>query len=440
MRDSRFLWRGTWKNKPSRAPGAFRKLGNETGESMPEKPTDTSLMKHLMDNIKDNIYFMDRAGRIILINQAGAKWLGFSAPDEVEGKTDLDIFSNEHGRAAFDDEQRIMKTGVPILGKEEKETWADGRVTWVTTSKMPLRNNAGEVVGAFGISRDITAHKEAEISAAKLAEENRQFREDLEDDLRMAAQLQKTFFPTSYPVFPTGESPEDSRVGFCHHHHAGGMVGGDFCSIRKLSTTEVGIFQCDVMGHGVRAALGTAIVRAIVEEISDKEKDPGKFLRHMNHVLMPILRQEEMLLFSTACYMVLDVSTGLVRLANAGHPMPIYLDAQRDCAEWFAADRSCAGPALAIHEDAEYPSIERRVHPGDTLLMYTDGIYEVVGANQEEFGEERLLSAAQQHINLSLPDLFPALLNEARWFATEEAFDDDVCLVGFHLRGLLGEA
>ena len=401
---------------------------------MPDRP---NLMKHLMDNIKDNIYFMDREGRIILINQAGAKWLGFSSPEEVEGKTDLDIFSNEHGRAAFEDEQRIMKTGVPILGKEEKETWGDGRVTWVSTSKMPLRNDAGKIEGAFGISRDITAHKEAEISAAKYAEENRQFREDLEDDLRMAAQLQKTFFPTSYPVFPAEAAAEDSLVGFCHHHHAGGMVGGDFCSIRKLSETEVGIFLCDVMGHGVRAALGTAIVRAMVEELSEKEKDPGKFLQHMNQVLMPILRQKDLFLYTTACYMVLDVSTGLVRLANAGHPMPIYLNAERGCSEWFAADRSAAGPALAICEDAEYATVERTIRPGDTVVMYTDGIYEVSGADQEEFGEERLLSAAQQHMSLSLPDLFPALLNEARWFAAEEAFDDDVCLVGFHLHELL---
>lgn len=407
---------------------------------MPGKPTDTSLMKHLMENIKDNIYFMDREGRIILINQAGAKWLGFSSPAEVEGKTDLDIFSNEHGRAAFEDEQRIMKTGVPILGKEEKETWADGRVSWVSTSKMPLYNDDGVVVGAFGISRDITAHKEAEIAAAKYAEENRRFREDLEDDLRMAAQLQKTFFPTTYPVFPAGVESIDSCVEFFHHHHAGGMVGGDFCSVRKLSNTETGIFLCDVMGHGVRASLGTAIVRAMVEEISNKEKDPGKFLKHMNHVLMPILRQKDLFLYSTACYMVLDAATGTVRMANAGHPMPIYLNANKGCAEWFSADRDFAGPALAISEDADYSTIERVLSPSDSMLMYTDGIYEVTGADQDEFGEERLLAAAQQHMSLSLPDLFPAILNEARWFAADNAFDDDVCLVGFQLHNLLPSA
>lgn len=399
--------------------------------------SNANLMKHLMNHIKDNIYFMDREGRIILINPAGAKWLGFNSPDEVIGKTNLDLFTDEHGLAAVKDEQRIMRTGVPILGKEEKETWADGRVTWVSTSKMPLRNDANQIVGTFGISRDITAHKKAEICAAKYAEENRQFRENLEDDLRMAAQLQKTFLPSSYPLFPSGVDSPDSHIDFFHSHHAGGLVGGDFCSIRKLSDTEAGIFLCDVMGHGVRAALGTAIVRAIVEELSDKEHDPGRFLEHMNRVLMPILQQEDILVFTTAAYMVLDVSTGMVRLANAGHPMTIHLDAAAGKANWFSEDRAFAGPALALSEGATYTTIERKIEPDDAVIMYTDGIYELAADNQEEFGEKRLLSAAQQHMNLALPELFPALLCEARCFAGQDSFDDDVCLVGFRLRTLL---
>lgn len=398
---------------------------------------DKSLMQRLMDNIQDNVYVMDRGGHIVFINKAGAKWLGFNSPEDVIGKTDLDIFTNEHGRAAFEDEQRIIETGEPILGIEEKETWADGRETWVSTSKMPLHNDDGQIVGTFGISRDITEHKKAEIRAEKYAEENRQFREMTEDDLRMAGQLQKTFFPTSYPVFPEGVDPADSLVRFHHYHHAGGMVGGDFCSIRKLSKTEVGIFLCDVMGHGVRAALGTAIVRAVVEESSRQKKDPGQFLSHMNQILLPILRQEDEFLFATACYLVADVKTGLVRMSNAGHPTPILLDATHQQAEWFEQGQTSKGPALAIHDSVRYTTVERRLHLRDAVMLFTDGIYEVAGAGEEEFGEKRLLAAVQRHKELSLRELFPALLNEARAFAAEGAFDDDVCLVGFRLLDLL---
>ena len=118
------------------------------------------MLQQLMEDISDNIYFMDREGRIVLISQWGARWLGFDSPADVIGKTDYDLFSEEHAKAAFDDEQRIMETGEPVMGLEEKETWPDGRVTWVCTTKMPLRDDNGAIVGIFGISRDITAHKE----------------------------------------------------------------------------------------------------------------------------------------------------------------------------------------------------------------------------------------------------------------------------------------
>lgn len=393
---------------------------------------DIRLMKHLMDNIQDNIYVMDKNGRITFINQAGARWLGFDSPEDVIGKTDLDIFTNEHGRAAFEDEQRIMKTGEPILGVEEKETWANQHETWVSTSKMPLHADDGAIVGTFGISRDITRHKKAELRAEQFAEENRKYREEMEHDLLMAAELQKTFFPSTYPSFPEGVPAEQGAIDFLHLYQPSATVSGDFCSIRKLSDTEVGILLCDIMGHGVRAALVTAIVRGVVEDISIETKDPGKFLNYLNRVLMPILRKDDLFLYATACYLVLDVKSGIFRYAIAGHPMPIVFN--KDGAEWLAADRACSGPALAIDEDAAFITCERSVKPGDSVLMFTDGIYEVPGENSEDFGEERLLSTVNENRDKALEPLFQALIDKARRFAVDEKFDDDVCLAGFRFR------
>lgn len=396
-----------------------------------------NLMNHLMDNIVDNIYFMDRDHRIIMINEAGAKWLGFDSPDDVIGKTNLDIFTEEHGLEACADETQIMSTGIPILGKEEKETWEDGHETWVSTSKMPLRNGQGEIVGTFGISRDITEKKQAQILAEKYAKENRQFREDMESELRMAAELQKTFLPSSYPMFASSPSSPKNAVAFSHHYHSGGMIGGDYCSIRKLSATEAGIFLCDVMGHGVRAALGTAIVRAMVEQISNTEKDPGRYLKQMNNVLLPILQQEDVLLFATACYLILDVSTGIIKFANAGHPAPLVLDSETGKACQLSDDLSSSGTALALCEDSEYETREHQLNPGDAVILFTDGIYEVASSEEDEFGEQRLLAAVEKHRKLSLKELFPALIAEARQFSANDTFDDDVCLVGFRLRQLI---
>jgi PAS domain S-box-containing protein len=120
------------------------------------------LLRTLMDNLPDVIYFKDRESRFTRINQALAKGFGLSDPAQAIGKRDFDFFTGEHAQQAFADEQEIIRTGQPMLGKEEKETWPDGHVTWVSSTKMPLRDARGNIVGTFGVSRDVTPRKRAE--------------------------------------------------------------------------------------------------------------------------------------------------------------------------------------------------------------------------------------------------------------------------------------
>jgi two-component system sensor histidine kinase/response regulator len=120
------------------------------------------LLRTLMDNLPDYIYFKDRDSRFMRTNKAHAKAFGLDDPAQAVGKTDFDFFTNEHAQPAFADEQEIIRTGQPMFAKEEKETWPDGHETWVSTTKMPLRDAAGNIIGTFGISRDITERKQAE--------------------------------------------------------------------------------------------------------------------------------------------------------------------------------------------------------------------------------------------------------------------------------------
>jgi two-component system, NtrC family, sensor kinase len=123
---------------------------------------DENLLQCLMDNIPDRIYFKDLQSRFSRISQSAASTFGSIHPGDVQGKTDFDFFTEEHARQAFEDEQQIIATGKPIIGLEEKETWPDGRITWANTSKMPMVDISGKIIGTFGISRDITERKIAE--------------------------------------------------------------------------------------------------------------------------------------------------------------------------------------------------------------------------------------------------------------------------------------
>lgn len=123
---------------------------------------ERELFHILLDNIPDRVFFKDAESRFSRINQALAKHFRLGHPRDATGRTDHDFFSPEHADTALLDEQQVMHSGRPILGKVERETLPDGAVAWALTSKLPLKNRRGQVVGSFGISRDITALKKIE--------------------------------------------------------------------------------------------------------------------------------------------------------------------------------------------------------------------------------------------------------------------------------------
>ena len=137
------------------------------------------LLRNLLHNIPDHIYFKDQDSRFILVNPAMARMMELRKPEDAIGKTDFDIFTQEHAEAALADEKEILRTGQPIVGKVEKETWPDGSVSWVTTTKLPLRDQRGEIVGTFGISRDTTERKRAEDALKQAVEDLQLSREEL---------------------------------------------------------------------------------------------------------------------------------------------------------------------------------------------------------------------------------------------------------------------
>ena len=119
------------------------------------------LLRTLMDNLPDRIYFKDRESRFLRNSRAHLERFGLTQARQAIGKTDFDFFSDEHARQAYADEQELMETGRTVT-KEEKEVWPDGSVSWALSTKLPLRDESGRTIGTFGISHDITARKNVE--------------------------------------------------------------------------------------------------------------------------------------------------------------------------------------------------------------------------------------------------------------------------------------
>jgi PAS domain S-box-containing protein len=151
-------------------------VGSQLGQFLKRRQAEDEaaferhLLHSLLDTIPDSVYFKDARSRFIRVSKALAARHGLADPAEAVGLSDFDFFTEEHARPAFEDEREIMRTGRPMVAKEEKETWTGGTPTWGVTTKLPLRDPDGNIIGTFGITRDVTARKRAE-EALRLEEE-----------------------------------------------------------------------------------------------------------------------------------------------------------------------------------------------------------------------------------------------------------------------------
>jgi PAS domain S-box-containing protein len=170
--DGRVTWCLTtklpWRDKDGNTIGTFGTSKDVTSikEAEDKLAHEQELLRTLLDNLPDSIYFKDQQSRFVRFSKAFEKLFNVPDVEQLRGKTDFDFFTEEHARPAYEDEQEIIRTGKPIVGKMEKETHPDGRVTWCLTTKMPWRDKDGNIIGTFGISKDVTALKEAETELA----------------------------------------------------------------------------------------------------------------------------------------------------------------------------------------------------------------------------------------------------------------------------------
>jgi sigma-B regulation protein RsbU (phosphoserine phosphatase) len=403
-----------------------------------ELKNSETLYHSLVETLPQNIFRKNLNEQFTFANQRFCQTLGRSL-NEIVGKTDFDFFPSEMAAKFQKDDQEIMQSGKMLEIVEENQP-PSGEKLYVNVVKTPLHDANGRIIGLQGIFWDITEKrradeqlKEANLELARSREELHLKNTQMEEDLRMAREIQQAIIPQQYPCFPGNAAPDKSILSFCHRYLPTGAVGGDFFNIRPLSDTRAGVFICDVMGHGVRSALITAIVRALVEELTPNSSDPAELLGRVNHDLRSILRQSGTPLFTTAFYMIADLAENRAYYANAGHPKPMLIRKGSNEVEILQNRDGKSNPALGLFDSFKYTTGSVPLNPEDRFVFFTDGVYDVEREG-ELLSPDWLRDALAQRRHLPLSTVFDEVLQELRGFCQGEEFCDDLCLVGMEVK------
>ena len=418
-----------------------QKLAEERIRQAQQSLRESEALYHsLVETMPQCIFRKDVHGRYTFANPEFCRVLS-RRPEEILGRTIYDFLPEELANQRDQDDLKVMRAGKPLEHIEESMFGGDGP-RFIQVLKLPIFDGNGKVVGLQGMFWDITEMKLAEERIRKAHAELARSQEELrlknllmQDDLKMAREIQVTMLPQQYPALPRGVNPAESAFQFTHRYLPTGTVGGDFFSVTALSDTEVAVFICDVAGHGVRSALITAMIRAIVEELRPLGSDPGQFMTKLNSDIFAILKHSGSPVLTTAFYLVADCTTGAVRYANAGHPTPLHLQRRAGRIEPLPRAAGKNQPALGLFEVARYQTSQGTLAPGDLLMLFTDGLIEVYAPNQEIYTQALLTEATRKRIALPAPQLFDEVVAEIRAYSATGEFDDDVCMVGLEFTG-----
>ena len=243
---------------------------------------------------------------------------------------------------------------------------------------------------------------------------------ELEQGMEMARMLQEALLPQEYPGV--------KNISFCHFHRPTDVIGGDYFQISAISGDRAAVFMSDVSGYGVRAALVTNIVKAVFGYVYLEDKNPSQVLCDVNSRLRGALGQLTPSIFATALLLMVDGANYRLALASAGHACPFIIRKDRLSCEPLM-DMDQVGPALGFFGSPEYPTVEHTLSPGDTVLVFTDGVYEVVNDRDEVFGLKRLQQLIARNARLIPRDLIQKIIMDTDAYRSTRQRTDDVCLV-----------
>ena len=246
----------------------------------------------------------------------------------------------------------------------------------------------------------------------------------IDKELEYAKQIQLSALPTNFP--------DNETYGIYAQMIAAKEVGGDFYDFYKLSDTTVAFLAADVSGKGIPAAMFMMTAKTIIKDLAESGMAVNDIFTKANEKLC---ENNESGMFVTAWMGILDLTTGNVQFANAGHNPPLLKRADGT----FEYLKTRAGFVLAGMEGVRYRVGELTLNPGDRLFLYTDGVPEATNAENKLYGEDRLLAFMNQNASMEATKLLPALKANIDEFVGEAPQFDDITMLMFDYKPKEGD-
>jgi len=372
-----------------------------------------SKLQTLIDTIPNSLYIKDTQSHFIIGNKTVAARMHAGSPKNLIDKTDFDFIPQNRASRYFEDEQAVIRSGEALINREEQSTDPEGNPIWILTSKVPLKNDNGDIVGIVGMGRDITELK-------RLQEKERHYLNLIKREMEAGRKIQRCFLPETLPQ-PEGWDLAAEFVPALE-------MSGDFYDAYILKKDFLAITIADVRGKGVGAALFMALNRTLLRLFAGKffseQKDPLDAMEITNEYLMNHhQRADNYCMFVSCVFTVINLKTGNCTFINAGHT-PGYCIGNSSINETLRP----TGPAIGLTQDATFKRQGFTLKPGEILFFFTDGVTEALNNAGTFFSTKRLCSIIQNEHNTA-QELIDNVNAEVKSFVGISPVNDDITMV-----------
>ncbi len=434
-KDGSYKWI-LWNATPSLEESLIYAVGRDI-TSRKEIEDQLALSYAALDAAANAVMITGQDGRISWVNPAFTRLTGYTL-DEVRGETPSILRSGEHDEAFYNNLWQTISSGEVWQGDLVNRR-KDGSLYFEEQTIAPVKGADGKILHYIGIKQDVTDRKQAEEASEDLREELRQANEQLEarvlertqelneaqqellaqqrlrQDLEIAQEVQRSLLP--------GHLPRLNGFDFSTKAVPARYVSGDFYDFLPSDPEGCLTVIADIAGKGIPAALLTSTARSFIRAEHEPSRSPSQLLKQLNTSLIDDFKHAEM--FITVLAAQLDQETGLVRYANAGHTEAIF---------WQAESGKCKKlPATAIpigiENEFSPEELEIQLKPGDSLILYSDGVTEAINPKGDFYGSDRLSSVLSENFHLSADRIAKAINEDIEAFRENEAISDDLSLI-----------